>query len=272
MKGAEAQHRRAAIDARTSRFDGHDRWLAYVSRLAWRQGQYTLVLQLLGELQRRRPLRWIEGVRRLAAFAALQRWSDALAELDAHASWYAASPELLFFEAVARTHLGERGAAARLCQPQLKAAVGTNNPDRAYWTVRTCLLVQAPDLDWQAVAALADRTPVGSAHGATDAILRAAVLARRGYGDEAITQLRKATQQPSVVTPTYGLLFLALAEAEMKRVGDARGRLKIVSWPQSRPLKSFLAPWLDAESMLLQAEAVRALGRSGRNRAGRVSQ
>jgi len=236
-------------------------WLRWLARFEWMRGRMPEVLNALQELRSITPLRWPEVMQRLGAFASLGRWNDAIDELEGHRPWYAASPEFPFFEVIARLRSGDAGAAATVCRQQLSSYGDTENPDRASWIVRTCLLAQPQvDLDWQAVGRLAHITPEVMRERTTRAMLTSAVFVRQGRFDDAVEQFTKisASGRPSSLASR---LFLALAEARAGRLSSARSILEQTNHyqPDAIEAHSWLRPWFHAEAELLRAEVIAAL-------------
>jgi WD40 repeat protein/serine/threonine protein kinase len=263
-------------------------WLVWLARFEWLRAHMRESLNALEELRTIRPLRWPEVMQQVGAFASVRQWNNALRELQGHRAWYGGSPEFLFFEAVARRHLGDRGMAATICRQQLSAHGETENAEQVSWIVRVCLLA-GPDagLDWEAVGRLAQRAPEIWRHGITRELLTSAVLVRQGQFERAIQPLRNLPASERGAPP-LARMFLALAEAGAGDRSSARSILEHAreyepSAAGSRSMNplldavrqaeavSWYRPWFAAEAEVVRAEVVAALEgqKHLRRRAGR---
>ena len=260
LSAADVEARWAGQSRGTTADPARELWLRWLARFEWRRGRMPQVLTALQELQSITPLRWPEVMERLGAFASLNRWNDAVGELAAYRSWHAGAPELAFIDAIARLRSGERAAATTSCRQQLSAHGDTQNPDRAAWIVRICLLAGTDDaVDWQTVGRLAERAPNFMRDRLSRQILASAVLVRQRRFSEAVEQLRQSTvARPQAPTAP---LYLALAEAQAGGASAARAMLerKIADPLNEFEAVSWLRPWFHAEAELLREEVIAAL-------------
>ena len=258
LSAADVEARWAGQSRGTTTDPARELWLRWLARFEWKRGQMPEVLSALQELQSITPLRWPEVMERLGAFASLGRWNDAVSELGARRSWHGGSPEFTFFEAIARLRSGDSAAAARSCRQQLLEHGDTQNPDRAAWIVRTCLLATDDALDWQTVGRLAERAPNFMRDSLSREMLSSAVLVRQHRFDAAAEQLRKLT---AARPQRLAGLFMVLAEARAGRARPARATLEQTSDSPLGAVEavSWLRPWFHAEAELLREEVIAGL-------------
>jgi hypothetical protein len=206
----------------------------------------------------RGDLTWPDVMRLLGAYAATNRWHDALDELRRHRSRWHAAPELFYMEAVALAHLGDDAAAARHCRAVLNATRGTRHPERAYWAARACLVrTSLVEGDRNEVE---ERVGLGNLHLHGDlgrADLQGAWLLRSGRPVEAFTRLRATVTADSRIRSA--VLWLAAAAAQAGRRTDARAALSRADAIPRPTVSRFLGPWIERESDGIREETLRVL-------------
>jgi hypothetical protein len=199
----------------------------------------------------------------LAALARAGRWDEAGQKIRELGAARDSAPELSFVGAVSRRLAGDADAMRSACSDLLARHGTTQNPDRALWIVKTCLL--HPDaLSGPArvtVATLIGQTIDLPTFGTRDSL--GGALAVRSERFPAAIELLTRAVAAGEKTP-HTMLFLALAFARTHRVSEAATWLseseKFI-WPAAGMFsrKVFRDAWFDAEAEILRDEVSQIL-------------
>ena len=240
-------------------------WYQRQASLALLRANPRLALDHLAALGAVRRLSWTETTIGLAALARDGRWDEAVQKIRGLAAVRDSAPELSFVEAVARRRAGDVQAARTACGEQLARHGTTQNPDRALWIVRICLLDPEATSDARnAMAQLLRQIVDLPSHGTRDS-LTGAVAVRSGRLPEAIDALTRAAAAGEKTPHTA--LFLAMALARMHRTREATAWLLESEKTTWRPANMFFQTvfretWFEAEAVVLRDEVRQILAGS----------
>jgi hypothetical protein len=228
------------------------------SRNQWRRLLFREVVDSTQPLRIRNVMQWPDRMRLVGAYAVLNQWQDALAELRTHHARWPAAPELIYMEAVALGRLGDHAASAQHCRAALDATRGTAHPERAYWAARACLLQPAvTEPDRASIEALIGIAYERFSSNLARPELKGAMLLRSGRPQEALRLLQSAVPPASAIRPA--VLLVAAAAASSGRRADALKWLTAADLLPKPPAYSMMRPWLEAEADGLREEVLRTL-------------
>jgi hypothetical protein len=243
-------------------------WYRRQASLALFRANPALALEHQAALGGLGPLSWTDTMISLAALARAGRWGDAVQEIQRLSAARDAVPEMVFVEAVARRRAGDVQAPRTACDDLLARHGTTQNPDRALWIVRICLL------DPDAASAAAGTAMAGlvgqmldlASYGTRDSFA-GALAVRAARLPEAIDVLTRAAAGGEATPHTA--LFLAMALARSQRAAEARKWLlasEQFAWPPANLYSrmAFREAWFDAEAVILREEVTRLLDGPGR--------
>jgi len=243
-------------------------WYRRQASFALFRANPTLALNHLASLRALGRLSWTDTMIGLAASAKAGRWGEAVQEIERLAPARDSAPELRFIDAVARRRGGDVQAARTACGELLERHGTTQNPDRALWILRICLL--DPDAAREAArgatAKLLGPLLDLPGYGTRDSFAGALAL-RSGRFPEAIDLLTRAVADGEKTPHTT--LFLAMAFAHMHRTGEATKWLlesEKFTWPVMAMFSQrvFREAWFGAEADILRDEVTQILSGSVR--------
>jgi hypothetical protein len=230
------------------------------ARDAWRRLLFADVVDSLEPLRTGEVLQWPDRMRMVGAFAVLNRWHDALAELRTHRGRWSAAPELIYMEAVALDGLGDQPGLAQICRAALEITRGTRHPERAYWVARACLLQRAvAESERAKIQTLTGIAYERFSSNLARSELQAAWLLRVDRPGEALVELQRAVPAASTLRPA--VLLAALAAVRAGRPASARKWLAHADSLPKPAAYTMMRPWLEAEGDSLRREVAQSLRR-----------
>ena len=192
-------------------------WVRASVEWARRTGRGQDVLRHLDRLVELEPARAMTWAERGSVRAEHGRWTEAIADFEKASELRPDAAEHVRDLALARLGSEDEAGFRRACA-QLRDRFGaTDNPDRAQWVVRTCVLAPpTPSENFSDLARAAERWREVEPEGVHQLGTLGAALMRGGSVDAAAT-LRRALQAAGPNGDSWTSLFLQIAEAKQRR-------------------------------------------------------
>lgn len=192
-------------------------WEQSASEWALQFGRHPDAVRHLDRLVELEPARATVWAQRGSVRAMLGLWHEAIADFEKATELRPDAAEYFRDLALARLGGGDESGFRRACA-EIQARFGrTNNPDRAQWIARTCvLLAPAVGEDAAGLVRAAERWLEVDPAGVHQLETLGAAEMRAGKPDAAIT-LRRALEAGANKREGWAFLFLAILEKQLRR-------------------------------------------------------